>query len=113
MKKIAEGWCEPFRSSVMRIPDGTEVTTINLEDWVPKKGLWDNLGGKVTMLGDAAHAMTMCKLLPPSTIIRYCELEGLLTNPPQSEAKPPITGLLMLRSFFRTSSLYCRTKAKE
>ncbi|KAI4212454.1 MAG: hypothetical protein LQ351_004887 [Letrouitia transgressa] len=59
MKKIAEGWCEPFRSSVMRIPDGTEVTTINLEDWVPKKGLWDNLGGKVTMLGDAAHAMTM------------------------------------------------------
>ncbi|KAL9045185.1 MAG: hypothetical protein Q9214_001737, partial [Letrouitia sp. 1 TL-2023] len=59
MKKIAEGWCEPFRTSVMRIPDGTEVTTIRLEDWVPKKGLWDNLGGKVTMLGDAAHAMTM------------------------------------------------------
>ena len=60
MKRIAEGWAEPFRECVMAIPDGTTVQAIKLEDFVPRRGMWDNRGGKMTVVGDAAHAMTMC-----------------------------------------------------
>ena len=60
MKKIAEGWAEPFRECVMKIPEGTTVQNIRLEDFVPRRGMWDNMHGRVTMVGDAAHAMTMC-----------------------------------------------------
>lgn len=62
IKNIASTWAEPFHDLVERIPEDTEVKAIKLEDWVPTRGLWDNQGGKVTMVGDAAHAMTMCML---------------------------------------------------
>lgn len=57
-KRIAAGWAEPFRECVLSIPADTEVKTIRLEDWVPRHGAWDGQG-KATLLGDAAHAMTM------------------------------------------------------
>ena len=60
MKSLVEGWAEPFRESVMSIPEDTDVKTIRLEDWVPRKGVWDHKQGTVTLAGDAAHAMTMC-----------------------------------------------------
>ena len=62
MKEIADGWAEPFREIVMAISEGMEVKTISLEDWVPPKEEWqgENGEGKVMLLGDAAHAMTMC-----------------------------------------------------
>ena len=63
MKRIAEGWAEPFRECLMRIHDGTVVQAIRLEDFVPTHGMWDNMQGRVTMVGDAAHAMTMCRFL--------------------------------------------------
>ncbi len=65
MKSIASGWKEPFRGLVEDIPQSTEIKVINLEDWVPGSGgmTWDNRGGRVTLVGDAAHAMTMCKFL--------------------------------------------------
>jgi hypothetical protein len=66
MKKITAGWAEPFREIVQDIPDSAEVKIVNLEDWPPVKGAWDNHGGRVTLIGDAAHAMTMCK--SPSSI---------------------------------------------
>ncbi|KAI9776702.1 MAG: hypothetical protein M1839_009429 [Geoglossum umbratile] len=59
MKSFAAGWVEPIRSSVLEIPDGTEVKSISLEDWIPDRSSWDNKDGKVTLVGDAAHAMTM------------------------------------------------------
>ncbi|TKA72540.1 hypothetical protein B0A49_04234 [Cryomyces minteri] len=59
MKRLVEGWAEPFRECVTRIPEGTEVKTIRLEDFVPRVGMWESKQGRVTMLGDAAHAMTM------------------------------------------------------
>jgi hypothetical protein len=62
MKELAAGWVEPFRGIVQGIPEEVEAKSIRLEDWIPKKGLWDNSGGRVTLVGDAAHAMTMCKL---------------------------------------------------
>lgn len=58
MKRIAAGWAEPFRECVLSIPGDTEVKTIRLEDWVPRRGAWDGQG-KATLVGDAAHAMTM------------------------------------------------------
>ncbi len=61
MKSLAEGWAEPFRECVMSIPADTDVKTIRLEDWVPRKNMWDNRQGRVTLVGDAAHAMTMCR----------------------------------------------------
>lgn len=63
MKEIAKGWCEPFRSFVLDVPEETEVKVVRLEDWVPgtEGRCWDNRQGRVTLVGDAAHAMTMCK----------------------------------------------------
>lgn len=61
MKTLAAWWIEPFRDCVMNIPDDTEAKAIALEDFVSKEGMWDNQEGRVTMVGDAAHAMTMCE----------------------------------------------------
>lgn len=64
MKEIASGWVEPFRSIVHDIPEeGTEPKEIRIEDWPPEKGSWSNAEGRVTLIGDAAHAMTMCTYL--------------------------------------------------
>lgn len=61
MKEFADGWANPFRSLTLAIPAETEVKALSIEDFVPKEGMWDNAKGRVTMVGDAAHAMTMCK----------------------------------------------------
>jgi gentisate 1,2-dioxygenase len=61
MKARAEGFAEPLRSIVMDIPDDElDATPLRLSDYVPDvENRWDSLGGKVTLAGDAAHAMTM------------------------------------------------------
>ena len=65
MKAIAQNWAEPFREIIASIPEGTEVKSISLEDWIPPEEGWTGLegAGKVVLVGDAAHAMTMCKSL--------------------------------------------------
>ena len=60
LKLLAASWAEPFRSIVQDISDDAEAKAIRLEDWVPKQGLQES--GQVTMMGDAAHPMTMCML---------------------------------------------------
>ncbi|KAJ5112002.1 hypothetical protein N7532_000047 [Penicillium argentinense] len=57
MKRRARGFVPFLQQAVERIPNGTPVTEIKLADWecLP----WDNHDGRVTMAGDAAHAMTM------------------------------------------------------
>ena len=62
MKRFAQSWAEPFKEIVDCIPPSAEVKNISLEDWPPEKGMWDNRGGRVTLVGDAAHTMTMCTL---------------------------------------------------
>ena len=92
MKMIAEGWAEPFRQCVMAIPAETAVQAIRLEDFVPRVGMWDNIHGRVTMVGDAAHAMTMCRFFfSPRVLAFRFGLGTSLTNETQSEAKVPIT----------------------
>jgi len=72
MKSLAEGWAEPFKECVMSIPEDSDIKTIKLEDWVPRKGTWNNRGGTVTLVGDAAHAMTMCMSPFPSLSCLTC-----------------------------------------
>lgn len=72
MKWLVDGWAEPFRECVMSIPEETDVKTITLEDWVPKSGAWSNMCGRATLVGDAAHAMTMCMSLPWATCSEFC-----------------------------------------
>ncbi|KAI3339999.1 hypothetical protein F4824DRAFT_453830 [Ustulina deusta] len=56
MKAMAAGFHAVLRTAVQRIPDGTPVRAIRLADWPTAE--WQG-GGLVTLLGDAAHAMTM------------------------------------------------------
>ena len=55
------GFEKTLRETVEDIPEDTEVLDITLADWptVP----WHGFDGRVTLLGDAAHPMTMCKCL--------------------------------------------------
>ncbi|CAI7572840.1 unnamed protein product [Penicillium manginii] len=57
MKRRAEGFVPFLQQAVERIPAGTAVTEIKLADWECLE--WDNQDGRVTLAGDAAHAMTM------------------------------------------------------
>lgn len=57
MRSRARNFHPSLRDVIDTIPEGTEITEIVLQDWpcLP----WDNRGGRVTLAGDAAHAMTM------------------------------------------------------
>jgi 2-polyprenyl-6-methoxyphenol hydroxylase-like FAD-dependent oxidoreductase len=57
MKQRATQFKPVLRDVVHAIPEGSEVTEIVLQDWpcLP----WDNRSGRITLAGDAAHAMTM------------------------------------------------------
>lgn len=57
MKRRAEEFHEALRGVVQSIPGDTECLEIVLQDWPCLD--WDNHGGRVTLAGDAAHAMTM------------------------------------------------------
>lgn len=62
MKRRAEGFVPFLYDIVQRIPEGTEVVEVTLSDWECE--VWDNREGRVTLAGDAAHAMTMCMSNP-------------------------------------------------
>ncbi|KAF7541892.1 hypothetical protein G7054_g221 [Neopestalotiopsis clavispora] len=58
MKERAKDFAEPLRSIVMDIPDDLDYTTpLRLGDFPCQD--WDNRNGRITLAGDAAHAMTM------------------------------------------------------
>ncbi|ETN44525.1 uncharacterized protein HMPREF1541_10195 [Cyphellophora europaea CBS 101466] len=64
MKRVARGWAQPFAGIVQAIPEEAECKSIALEDWVPPlagdRGWEAREGaGRVVLVGDAAHAMTM------------------------------------------------------
>jgi hypothetical protein len=53
------GWAEPYKSAIEWIPEDTEVSKDQLKIW--KTVSWNNQNGRVTLCGDAAHAMTFRK----------------------------------------------------
>ncbi|KAF2092634.1 FAD/NAD(P)-binding domain-containing protein [Rhizodiscina lignyota] len=57
MKQKATGWSPKLKAVIDAIPENSVVTEIRLVDWPCLE--WDNRGGSVTLVGDAAHAMTM------------------------------------------------------
>lgn len=57
MKCRAKDFHPTLRDAVQSIPDTANVLEITLQDW-PALG-WNSHGGRVTLAGDAAHAMTM------------------------------------------------------
>lgn len=57
MKRRAAVFAPVLRDAINTIPDDAAVLEIKLADWPCLD--WDNQGGRVTLVGDAAHAMTM------------------------------------------------------
>lgn len=53
------GFFPSLRQAIMGIPDDSPMLEIKLEDWPTQD--WPSIGGRVSLLGDAAHTMTMCK----------------------------------------------------
>lgn len=53
------GFFPALRDAVLAIPDDTPLLEIKLEDWPTQQ--WPIQEGRVSLLGDAAHTMTMCK----------------------------------------------------
>lgn len=63
MKQISQSWASPFRDAVYAVPADTHIQAVNLESWKPAPGKWDNLNGRATLIGDAAHTMYAKQLL--------------------------------------------------
>lgn len=57
MKRRAQPFAPVFRNLVESIPTETPILEITIADWPCLE--WDNHQGTVTLMGDAAHAMTM------------------------------------------------------
>lgn len=57
MKQISQNFEERLYNAIQAIPETTVVSEIKVQDWPPR--VWDNLDGRITLIGDAAHAMTM------------------------------------------------------
>ena len=57
------GMFAPLRQAILDIPEDTHALEIALEDWPTQE--WPLSAGRVTLLGDAAHTMTMCKSRSP------------------------------------------------
>lgn len=55
-KRRADDFAEPYRTICHSIPNGTKMWHGRLSSWAPVP--FDNLGGLVTLAGDAAHPMT-------------------------------------------------------
>ena len=62
LRDITTDWAVPFRDLVHGIPDSVPIKSIKLEDWPPQANAWETFSGRASLIGDAAHAMTMCKL---------------------------------------------------
>ena len=80
MKEIVDGWTDPFREIVQSIPEETEVKAISLEDWVPPKEGRGAENRRVVLVGDAAHAMTMCEFSKFCPLCHRLQSKDLLLN---------------------------------
>ncbi|RDW83672.1 FAD-dependent oxidoreductase [Aspergillus mulundensis] len=60
VKEFASHFTDPWRSAFEWLPDDQEVWYMSLTDFDPglEEHRWDNHNGRVTLAGDAAHAMT-------------------------------------------------------
>ena len=75
LKRRAVHFAEPFKSIYQSVPDDTPTWHSRLSSWSPIP--WDNRGGRVTLAGDSAHAMTFrkCFAVHPK---RACAVRSLI-----------------------------------
>ena len=59
IRKFAKSWAAPFRDAVYNMPTSLPLQDIRIEYWMPGQNRWDNMNGRATLLGDAAHTMPM------------------------------------------------------
>lgn len=64
-----DGWAEPYKSAIEWIQEDTPVIKDQLKIW--KTQPWDNKGGRITLCGDAAHAMTFRKFWSLNQLDQY------------------------------------------
>lgn len=57
VRVFAETWAEPFRSIALGVSTKADLKCLELHDYVPPKSL--RTQGRVVLMGDALHAMTM------------------------------------------------------
>lgn len=57
MKRLAEGFHPDLHDAIQAIPESSPTLHLLLQDWPCRD--WDNRDGRVTLAGDAAHAMVM------------------------------------------------------
>ena len=64
MKQRVESFVSPLREAVQGVPDDAVPYEIKFGDW--ENTHWPSQNrGRVTLVGDAAHAMTMCEYSYP------------------------------------------------
>ena len=61
MRRRAMRFASPLREIVQEIPDDAEASEVRLADWDLIS--WSDNQGRTTLVGDAAHPMTMCASL--------------------------------------------------
>lgn len=67
------GFFPALREAVINIPNDSPMLEIKLEDWPTQE--WHSPGGKVAVVGDAAHAMTMCKYFIKVLFVIFLDTE--------------------------------------
>jgi 2-polyprenyl-6-methoxyphenol hydroxylase-like FAD-dependent oxidoreductase len=60
IRDLCANMASPIKNMVDSIPEDSEPIAVKLQDWPCLD--WDNRDGRITLAGDSAHAMTMCKL---------------------------------------------------
>jgi len=68
LKEIAQDLVEPWKSSILCIPDTTEISPNSVSYWITTA--WDNRDGMITLAGDAAHPLPPRK--SPISMLKYC-----------------------------------------
>lgn len=56
---VGTGYFPSLRQAILEIPDDSVLLDIKLQDWPTQA--WPSAGGRVALVGDAAHTMTMCR----------------------------------------------------
>jgi 2-polyprenyl-6-methoxyphenol hydroxylase-like FAD-dependent oxidoreductase len=59
VKSRVDGFAPELRDAICCVTAERKVAELRMADW--PRCEWPNLGGRVALVGDAAHAMTMCK----------------------------------------------------
>jgi 2-polyprenyl-6-methoxyphenol hydroxylase-like FAD-dependent oxidoreductase len=60
VRKLSQSYCDPWKSAFAWVEDDQAVWNMDLSVWDPSldEHKWDSRGGRVTLVGDAAHPMT-------------------------------------------------------